>query len=118
MPRVFFWFLTFFAAFCVAMGYAGIQRLHNTQNPPFEEPGVMHTRIDIVGVSEGLVREMDSWPGQIAVWLLVFGVPIGCGRLAFKHGRLLSGLSLMLLWAAVSGYVGLRIYLHGLFVPG
>lgn len=117
MPRVFFWFLTFFAAFSIAMGYAGIQRLRDTKNPPFHDGGLC-TCIDIVGVPEDLVSKMAAWPGQTVVWLLVFGVPIGCGRLAFKHGRLVTGLSLMLLWAAICGYVGLRIYLHGLFVPG
>ncbi len=113
-PKIFFCFLAGFALLAVILGYEGIDRLRRTHSPPFHDGSVMAADYG-APLSQGAVRALHSAPGRLGVWLLVLGVPLSCGWLAFKQERLVLGLGLLLLWAALCGWVGWRLYFHGAF---
>jgi len=109
-----FAFLAGFALVATILGYEGIDRLHRAHFPPFSEDLFSGYSV-IPSPPDKVILCLDSTVGRVLVWCLALAIPAGCVLLAFGYQRCFLGLSLLMLHAAVFGWVGLSLFLHGLF---
>jgi len=115
-PKLFFVFLTLFALLSIAMLYGGIARLRATGTPPFAPQGGLYKLASFIKrPSDKMLMQLDSTSTRVSVWTLVIVVPIASAYLVFAAERPFLGLTLLLLWTSVAAFIGIWIWLHGVF---
>jgi hypothetical protein len=117
--KAFFAVLTLFSLLCIILCYEGIARLERLQFPPFPPPNTMfHVWGGIPPPSDKLLLFIHSTFGHVLAWLAAIAIPLTCGIVAFRQEKSILGFAILIAWAALCGWIGLRTWMHAVLDAG
>jgi len=116
IPKAFFGFLVLVMLASFAGSWQSIAKLHQQNAWPgrYDQEYNHHQRSSVTVIT---VRFLDSIVGKITCLALIITFSFVCGRLAFKHDYLYTGLFALLAFAAFLAWIAIYLRFIDPFVP-